>query len=151
MLLRPPGSTRTYTLCPHTTLFRSTPILFPGAIRGPTRTWPASCGSRGTGFSFHHISHGVQRHQAHFAWRTAIAGSRGTDTRVFTGDLGEMPAVRSASGPQLGGALSYVHVPMASHAASCDFTMCGRYGRSEERRVGKECVSTCRSRWSPDH
>src|SRR3546814_17267743 len=24
-----------------------------------------------------------------------------------------------------------------------------RHGRSEERRVGKECVSTCRSRWSP--
>src|SRR3546814_14271709 len=23
--------------------------------------------------------------------------------------------------------------------------------RSEERRVGKECVSTCRSRWAPDH
>src|SRR3546814_13671489 len=23
--------------------------------------------------------------------------------------------------------------------------------RSEERRVGKECVSTCRSGWSPDH
>src|SRR3546814_20050770 len=23
--------------------------------------------------------------------------------------------------------------------------------RSEERRVGKECVSTFRSRWSPDH
>src|SRR3546814_14956903 len=23
--------------------------------------------------------------------------------------------------------------------------------RSEERRVGKECVRTCRSRWSPDH
>src|SRR3546814_13754858 len=27
-------------------------------------------------------------------------------------------------------------------------TQTGRY-RSEERRVGKECVSTCRSRWSP--
>src|SRR3546814_9805112 len=25
------------------------------------------------------------------------------------------------------------------------------YSRSEERRVGKECVSTCRSRWSPYH
>src|SRR3546814_11847811 len=25
------------------------------------------------------------------------------------------------------------------------------FGRSEERRVGKECVSTCRSRWSPYH
>src|SRR3546814_8034127 len=26
-----------------------------------------------------------------------------------------------------------------------------RVKRSEERRVGKECVSTCRSRWSPYH
>ena len=24
-------------------------------------------------------------------------------------------------------------------------------GRSEERRVGKECTATCRSRWSPYH
>src|SRR3546814_10077744 len=28
---------------------------------------------------------------------------------------------------------------------------CCRCRRSEERRVGKECVSTCRSRWSPYH
>src|SRR3546814_14704158 len=27
----------------------------------------------------------------------------------------------------------------------------GNLERSEERRVGKECVSTCRSRWSPYH
>src|SRR3546814_19234404 len=27
----------------------------------------------------------------------------------------------------------------------------GRLSRSEERRVGKECVGTCRSRWSPYH
>src|SRR3546814_1073775 len=27
----------------------------------------------------------------------------------------------------------------------------GMSGRSEERRVGQECVSTCRSRWSPYH
>src|SRR3546814_1631926 len=27
----------------------------------------------------------------------------------------------------------------------------GRQHRSEERRLGKECVSTCRSRWSPYH
>src|SRR3546814_12856012 len=26
-----------------------------------------------------------------------------------------------------------------------------QWRRSEERRVGKECVSTCRSRWSPYH
>src|SRR3546814_3208189 len=29
--------------------------------------------------------------------------------------------------------------------------VCGPSNRSEERRVGKECVSTCRSRWSPYH
>src|SRR3546814_1836127 len=27
----------------------------------------------------------------------------------------------------------------------------GQVARSEERRVGKACVSTCRSRWSPSH
>src|SRR3546814_17526745 len=26
-----------------------------------------------------------------------------------------------------------------------------RWHRSDERRVGKACVSTCRSRWSPSH
>src|SRR3546814_1959625 len=26
-----------------------------------------------------------------------------------------------------------------------------QHGETEERRVGKECVSTCRSRWSPYH
>src|SRR3546814_13672967 len=31
------------------------------------------------------------------------------------------------------------------------FTVFDRLRRSEERRVGKECVSTCRSRWSPYH
>ena len=33
-------------------------------------------------------------------------------------------------------------VPSPAHAP---------WQRSEERRVGKECVTTCRSRWSPDH
>src|SRR3546814_1057047 len=42
--------------------------------------------------------------------------------------------------------------PVADHAAlrgaAADISD-GK--RSEERRVGKECVSTCRSRWSPYH
>src|SRR3546814_9882496 len=42
-------------------------------------------------------------------------------------------------------------------ARHLDATLRGRLpvsrgpSRSEERRVGKECVSTCRSRWSPYH
>ena len=30
-------------------------------------------------------------------------------------------------------------------------TLAQRRGRSEERRVGKECSELCRSRWSPYH
>src|SRR3546814_18580777 len=33
----------------------------------------------------------------------------------------------------------------------CGIEPGNRAVRSEERRVGKECVSTCRSRWSPYH
>src|SRR3546814_14944098 len=35
--------------------------------------------------------------------------------------------------------------------ATVKTTGSGPKRRSEERRVGKECVSTCRSRWSPYH
>src|SRR3546814_20092088 len=35
--------------------------------------------------------------------------------------------------------------------AVIDFTLLDGKVRSEERRVGKECVSTCRSRWSSSH
>src|SRR3546814_20488753 len=37
-----------------------------------------------------------------------------------------------------------------SFAVAKGYCMAGAT-RSEERRVGKECVSTCRSRWSPVH
>src|SRR3546814_10727708 len=39
---------------------------------------------------------------------------------------------------------------LAVPALALMLTACAM-GRSEERRVGKECVSTCRSRWSPYH
>src|SRR3546814_11279504 len=38
------------------------------------------------------------------------------------------------------------------HGADPDRTVgVVHHERSEERRVGKECVSTCRSRWTPNH
>src|SRR3546814_12931376 len=38
------------------------------------------------------------------------------------------------------------------HSEHCPSSFWPREARrSEERRVGKECVSTCRSRWSPVH
>src|SRR3546814_8687811 len=38
-----------------------------------------------------------------------------------------------------------------SHIVAELSSVISRKRRSEERRVGKECVSTCRSRWSPYH
>src|SRR3546814_12604061 len=52
------------------------------------------------------------------------------------------------------------HLPLADRATIANMApeygaTCGIFPvdaeRSEERRVGKECVSTCRSRWSPYH
>src|SRR3546814_18618433 len=41
-------------------------------------------------------------------------------------------------------------VPVFGRNAGAPVDMCGwLWKRSEERRVGKACVSTCRSRWSP--
>src|SRR3546814_4488984 len=39
----------------------------------------------------------------------------------------------------------------AIHPGSANIPTGLSKARSEERRVGKECVSTCRSRWSPYH
>src|SRR3546814_9450705 len=42
------------------------------------------------------------------------------------------------------------YIPGIGHNLQ-EFSVVLMRGRSEERRVGKECVSTCRSRWSPYH
>src|SRR3546814_11619027 len=43
------------------------------------------------------------------------------------------------------------HRAVAGIAPYLEFARRSGRGRSEERRVGKECVRTCRSRWSPYH
>ena len=41
--------------------------------------------------------------------------------------------------------------PVSSQGAPCQPGTLHPAGRSEERRVGKECLRLCRSRWSPYH
>src|SRR3546814_7321331 len=60
-------------------------------------------------------------------------------------DMGASPALMRSEGPD-----HRFSVPMRAHSAPSDAG--GERGvgtRSEERRVGKECVSTCRFRRSP--
>src|SRR3546814_18444 len=46
--------------------------------------------------------------------------------------------------------MNMAKLPMHRDLAGFDFSASSA-DRSEERRVGKECVSTCRSRWSTYH
>src|SRR3546814_10328472 len=63
---------------------------------------------------------------------------------VCSSDLG-----RRAARPR-GSPMSRPHPPKSA-AAKPSSSASTAPRRSEERRVGKECVSTCRSRWSPYH
>src|SRR3546814_15345086 len=61
-------------------------------------------------------------------------------------------ALRRAPGEPLDDVRDLRHAPRAHHLADRDHAVTAprhRRVRSEERRVGKGCVSTCRSRWAP--
>src|SRR3546814_19294809 len=119
MIRRPPRSTRTDTLFPYTTLFRSLPNLIERA---------------GTSVS-----------------------SGGSITAIYTvladGDDGNDPVVDSARSildghivlsrpPAERGVYPAIDLGPSVRRVMTDI-------RSEERTVGKECVSTCRTRGSP--
>src|SRR3546814_17280100 len=106
MIRRPQRSTRTDTLFPYTTLFRS--------------GRHAPVGDRFPREAAHDVDEPPDRSEPLPDLAKGIVGSRlvaGIHTADRVRGLGRQP--------------------------------CGI--RSEERRVGKECVSTCRSRWSPNH
>src|SRR3546814_2111437 len=64
-----------------------------------------------------------------------------------------LPLVVDADGRKLSKSLAALPVDGADPlpALRAAWLALGQAARSEERRVGKECVSTCRSRWSPSH
>src|SRR3546814_13219370 len=111
MIRRPPRSTRTDTLFPYTTLFRS---LGRGDFNFPNT--PPTINGNGTGGT---------------ATLTVSNGGNVTPAALLSLDargIGGIGLTQSGNGA---GGTARVQV------------------RSEERRVGKECVSTCRSGWSP--
>src|SRR3546814_10948919 len=70
----------------------------------------------------------------------------------------ERRALGSSTGPEYGSLSSFSPAKAVSEGVSAMLSCTNilarnrvRLSRSEERRVGKECVSTCSSRWSPYH
>src|SRR3546814_19950818 len=139
MIRRPPRSTRTYTLFPYTTLFRSVDLdgrllLGEGWRHGglsPDRALRLSplrrCRALAARNRRQELGHAAE--QAADDGRDHVRHGR---TR------------RAADGPQEGRLLvrlapDHRGKPQAGAA------------RSEERRVGKGCCSTGRSWWAPDH
>src|SRR3546814_19889025 len=103
MIRRPPRSTRTDTLFPYTTLFRSRLCVL--LERFSDRPIAVA---------------GAERHLHDLSWKSIHS------RRIVYRRPGVVPAQQV-------------------------FPRFGRLQRSEDRRVGKECVRTCSSRWSQYH
>src|SRR3546814_18791213 len=116
MIRRPPRSTRTDTLFPYTTLFRSDRIRL-----APVTLWGADSSA------FEDFSP-ADRQKLVDHFYAVMQAELSTDYRMVAAPRAGVLDLQVA----LTGA-------MASNP------------RSEERRVGKECVSTCSSRLSPYH
>src|SRR3546814_12143470 len=131
MIRRPPRSTRTDTLFPYTTLFRSREFVqkLPGLI---------------------------DRLDSTLAKLDSAAG--GAD-QILSENRGAIRSFANDGLSQLGPTLGELRTLIRDLRRISDRLegnpsrfLLGRDGpSSEERRVGKECVSTCRSRWSPYH
>src|SRR3546814_20890428 len=89
--------------------------------------------------------------------RDAAAAAKGKEIlhRAEVDIGGLVPALRQRFGDRHAAAEQQVqaHPPVAEVGKGDDGVAGNAHHlpRSEERRVGKECVSTCRSRWAPYH
>src|SRR3546814_18274991 len=128
MIRLPPRFTRTDTLFPYTTLVRSVDRLDDAFVR------VALAERREAGEPVEQLDE-------------LLAGLEfGLDVAPFGRLFGELGKKARALGLAEAGR---AHELEAS--ARRGGFLVGVDQRSEERRVGKECVSTCRSRWSPCH
>src|SRR3546814_2093971 len=75
-----------------------------------------------------------------------LAARGGTRDGQFQKTLDAHPMGRIATPDEVANAVLFLASDEASFITGASLAV-----RSEERRVGKECVSTCRSRWSPYH
>src|SRR3546814_10498788 len=77
-----------------------------------------------------------------------ISWARGIDVLSWRSGMSFDPASVAAF---VDGELDDFNMRRIEREAATDAALAAEIARSEERRVGKECVRTCRSRWSPYH
>src|SRR3546814_14059102 len=130
MLRRQPRPTRTDTLIPHTTLYRSR------IDHGEGDGWVFTGSSR---VLFDLQLDAWQRLDGRRPIQLALEGT--SPVAVLEGLADE---------PKFTGQL-IVGVAPGLFFSGYEYRRPAIDRRSEARRVGKECVSTCRSRWSPYH
>src|SRR3546814_19399823 len=129
MLRRPPRSTRTDTLLPDTTLFRSV---------------AAGLHHDDLDRAFIPAMARPQRSHRHMRLRQRERGATGTKAER-SGRLLHDPACSNGRGHSMEAAMTII----LGLESSCDETAAAL--RSEERSVGETCVSPCRSRGLPDN
>src|SRR3546814_15220217 len=130
MLRRPPRSTRTDTLFPYTTLFRS----------GRT-----ALGHQGRVLDDQARKGGQHQPRSRPGDQAAPAAA---SADLHHGDEPTVGAGAACRRARLGDDFGEFHA-LREREDALGNLLRGRRARSEERRVGKECVSTCRARWSP--
>src|SRR3546814_12508189 len=125
MIRRPPRSTRTDTLFPYTTLFRSSAPAGSDKVEFDNPGW---FGALSLGYDF--------------GWpRVELEGNFRNNDPKGGSDLG--------SSIDTYGLMANVLVDLAFGFPVIPYIGAG--ARSEERSVGTECDSTCIQRWSPWH
>src|SRR3546814_14836892 len=140
MIRRPPRSTRTDTLFPYTTLFRSAAdvvIVDEAEIE-----------------AIHLLAPGIDRlggEESDLAGQRAARKIFAERMREVLARIADAELGRARNGAD--GILDLDIEPVGGERQAGDQHLRrdhGADGRSEERGVGKGCVSTCRSRWSPE-
>src|SRR3546814_12054672 len=127
MVRRPPRFTRTDTLFPYTTLFRSKRLTQAGyAI-----------------YAVDHWGHGASDGEGGYVPRfSAFLDGMAELLTLVEINHGDTP--RLLLGHSMGGLIATLFLVERQQAF-----VAAALSRSDERRVGKECVSTCRSRGAP--
>src|SRR3546814_6791434 len=82
---------------------------------------------------------------------TVDEGRQSMRYRVTEAATGRMATSSTSAGTSLLVLRVAIALSVFMMISRLNFSKLSKQVRSEERRVGKECVSTCRSRWSPYH